>query len=232
MEAAQQTLFQSESQALTWKEVLAGERDESYFRELLTFIESARAAGKRIYPPNHETFNALQHTPFNQVKVVIIGQDPYHGAGQAHGLCFSVKPGVPIPPSLHNIFNELRDDLGITVPQHGCLEKWAAQGVLLLNAVLSVEEGIPGSHANKGWERFTDRIIRELNERKDDLVFLLWGAYAQKKCTMIDRARQHVLEAPHPSPLSASRGFFGCKHFSRANELLRKSGQPEIDWSL
>lgn len=217
---------------LTWKEALSGEKEQPYFKDLLAFVEQERAAGKIIYPKAQDVFNALSSTPFEQVKVVIIGQDPYHGPGQAHGLCFSVKPGVPPPPSLINIFREINDDLGIPVPRHGCLQKWAAQGVLLLNAVLTVEEGKPGSHANKGWERFTDRVIRELNERKDGLVFLLWGAYAQKKCSIIDRKHHTVLEAPHPSPLSANRGFFGCRHFSRANHALQLRGLSPIDWSL
>ncbi len=232
MQLAQQSLFESNAASPSWKEVLAGERESAYFQQVLSFLEKERAAGKTIYPAKNDTFNSLQHTPFEKVKVIIIGQDPYHGPGQAHGLCFSVRPGVPLPPSLINIFNELQNDLGIAKPSHGCLEKWAKQGVLLLNAVLSVEAGNPGSHANIGWERFTDRIIRELNDRKDHLVFLLWGAYAQKKCSVIDRSRHHVLEAPHPSPLSASRGFFGCKHFSQTNKLLKAAGQDEIDWSL
>lgn len=229
---AQLGLFEPLPQHLTWKEVLAGERDKEYFRKLMSFIEEQRAAGKVIYPKNSEIFNSMQLTPFEQVKVVIIGQDPYHGPGQAHGLCFSVQKGVTPPPSLINIFKELASDLSLPRPSHGNLEKWARQGVMLLNAVLSVEEGKPGSHANMGWETFTDRVIRELNDRKQGLVFLLWGAYAQKKGEIIDTSRHTVLKAPHPSPFSADRGFFGCKHFSQTNAILRKQGLPEVDWSL
>jgi len=225
-------IFEKPQQTLTWKEVLNGEKEEPYFKELIAFVEHERAAGKIIYPRQADVFNALSYTPFAEVKVVIVGQDPYHGPGQAHGLCFSVKPGVPFPPSLMNIFKELCADLKIPLPKHGCLEKWARQGVLLLNAVLTVQEGQPGSHANRGWERFTDRVIKELNERKEGLVFLLWGAYAQKKCSFIDCRRHTVLEAPHPSPLSAERGFFGCRHFSRTNQALRAQGLKEIDWAL
>lgn len=212
--------------------MLNGERDKPYFQQIMRFIESERAGGKSIYPRNPEIFNAMAFTPFAEVKVVIIGQDPYHGPNQAHGLCFSVKPPVPPPPSLLNIFKELENDLGIKPPAHGCLEKWARQGVLLLNAVLTVEAGRPQSHAKIGWEQFTDKVIRELNERKTGLVFLLWGAAAQRKCAFIDRSRHIVLEAAHPSPLSAYNGFFGCRHFSRANQALKDQGLPEVDWSL
>ena len=223
---------QNSAKVLTWKEVLNGEREQEYFRTLLSFIEAERAAGKIIYPKNSEIFNALSYTPFEEVKVVIIGQDPYHGPNQAHGLCFSVKAPTPPPPSLLNIFKEIKNDLGIKEPIGGNLEIWAKQGVLLLNAVLTVEDGKAGCHANKGWERFTDRIIRELNEKREGLVFLLWGAYAQRKAEFVDRSKHTVLMAPHPSPLSASRGFFGCRHFSQANAVLRKLGRGEIDWSL
>ena len=221
---------------LSWQDALSLEREQPYFKELMAFVEGERAAGKRIYPPNAEIFNALASTPLNCVKVVIIGQDPYHGAGQAHGLSFSVKGGVLIPPSLINIFNELQRDLHLwndlpnKRPFHGCLESWAAQGVLLLNAVLTVEEGKAGSHANRGWERFTDRVIRELNDKRSGLVFMLWGAYAQKKAAFVDRSKHLVLEAPHPSPLSAYRGFIGCGHFSRANLYLIERGRGGIDW--
>lgn len=218
--------------APTWKDVLAGEREQPYFKELLAFVEAERMAGKRIYPANADVFNALALTPFEKVKVVILGQDPYHGAGQAHGLCFSVRPGVPKPPSLVNIFQELRDDLGIPVPAHGCLEAWAKHGVLLLNAVLTVEEGKPQSHAGRGWERFTDRVVAGLNDRKEKLVFLLWGSPAQKKAAHVDEGKHLVLKCPHPSPLSANRGFFGCRHFSRTNEFLKEQGLGEIDWRL
>jgi len=229
---AQLDIFAPSSEELSWKSLLKDEREKEYFRKLLSFVEEERAGGKVIYPKNSHIFNSLSCTPFGEVRVVILGQDPYHGPGQAHGLCFSVKPGVPFPPSLDNIFNELSADLGIRKPQHGCLEKWASQGVLLLNAVLSVEQGKPNSHANMGWERFTDRVIMEINDRKDGIVFLLWGAYAQKKGQIIDSKRHFVLHAPHPSPLSASRGFFGCKHFSRTNEILRNQGKREINWDL
>jgi uracil-DNA glycosylase len=217
---------------LSWNGVLAGEHEQPYFKELLTFVEGQRAVGKAIYPRSADVFNALTSTPFEAVKVVILGQDPYHGVNQAHGLCFSVKPPTPPPPSLVNIFRELQGDLGIPRPSQGSLESWAQQGVLLLNAVLTVEDGRPGSHANRGWERFTDRVIRELNDRREHLVFLLWGAYAQKKAAFVDRSRHLVLEAPHPSPLSAHRGFFGCRHFSRANEYLCKHNKTPISWRL
>jgi uracil-DNA glycosylase len=219
-----------ESEILTWKEVLVGEKEKDYFVSLLQFVESERTRGKQIYPKNSEIFNALTMTPFQEVKVVVLGQDPYHGPGQAHGLSFSVLPPTPPPPSLLNIFLELKSDLGIPRPTHGSLESWARQGVLLLNAVLTVEDGRPGSHANKGWEQFTDRVIQELNSRRTGLVFLLWGAYAQKKAAFVDRAKHCVLAAPHPSPLSAHRGFLGCRHFSRANEFLALNGHQPIDW--
>jgi uracil-DNA glycosylase len=216
----------------TWKDVLAGEKEQPYFTELLAFVAAERASGKTVYPANSEVFNALTFIPFDNVKVVILGQDPYHGPHQAHGLCFSVKPPTPPPPSLVNMFLELQSDLGIKRPTHGCLESWAKQGVLLLNAVLTVEEGKAGSHANRGWEKFTDRVIRELNDRRDHIVFLLWGSYAQRKAAFVDRSRHLVLEAPHPSPLSAYRGFLGCRHFSKANEYLKRWGVPEIAWEL
>ena len=228
--SAQLDFFTPAPKELTWKEVLAGEREEPYFKSLLSFIESERTAGKRIYPKNSEIFNALNTTPFEKVRVVIIGQDPYHGPNQAHGLCFSVQPGIPFPPSLQNIFKEIRDDVGTPQPADGCLERWAQQGVLLLNAVLSVEAERAGSHANRGWERFTDRVIRELNTHRKGLVFLLWGSYAQKKCEHIDTTKHFILKAPHPSPLSAHRGFLGCRHFSKANQLLEKQGFSPIKW--
>ena len=225
-------LFEPPQPSLNWKEVLQGEREQEYFKNLMAFMERERAAGKTIYPKKADTFNALQLTPFDQVKVVLIGQDPYHGPNQAHGLCFSVQKGVALPPSLQNIFKELASDLGLPRPNHGCLEPWAKQGVLLLNAVLSVEEGRPGSHANIGWERFTDKVIKELNERKNGLVFLLWGAYAQRKAEHVDARRHTVLRAAHPSPFSADKGFFGCRHFSRANAALQQQGLKEIDWNI
>lgn len=201
-------------------------------QELAAFLRTRKAAGAKVYPPGADIFAALDATPFDQVKVVILGQDPYHGPGQAHGLCFSVRPGVPAPPSLENIYKELERDLGIPRPTHGCLQHWAEQGVLLLNAVLTVEDGRAGAHAGKGWEGFTDHIVDVLNRERDHLVFLLWGSYAQKKGAMIDTRRHKVLRAPHPSPLSAHRGFLGCGHFSAANEYLRRTGQAPIDWSL
>ncbi len=220
------------TEELNWKEVLQGERDQPYFQKMLQFVESERARGKTIYPSNADIFNALHLTPFEQVKVVIIGQDPYHGPNQAHGLCFSVREGVAFPPSLVNIFAELKQDLGIPVPRSGNLERWARQGVLLLNAVLTVEAGRPQSHRNLGWEQFTDRVIHELVTRTRGLVFLLWGADAKRKVKMIDRTIHTYLEAPHPSPLSAHRGFFGCRHFSKCNEALKRYGKKPIDWTL
>ena len=217
---------------LTWKDVLHGEREKEYFKSIMAFIERERAAGKTIYPKNSDIFNALAFTPFAAVKVVLVGQDPYHGPHQAHGLSFSVLPGVPPPPSLVNIFKEIADDVGAPVPNHGCLEKWAREGVLLLNAVLTVEAARPESHRGIGWEQFTGRIIQELNDRKEGLVFLLWGAHAQEKCANIDVLKHTILKAPHPSPFSAMRGFFGCKHFSKTNAILVKQQQTPIDWSL
>lgn len=217
---------------LSWKSVLAKERQAPYFKQIIEFIEKERASAKVIYPKNKDIFNAFALTEFNNVKVVILGQDPYHGPNQAHGLCFSVQENITPPPSLVNIFKELESDLGLKRPEHGKLSKWARQGVLLLNAVLSVEASKPGSHANIGWETFTDNVIKTLSDKRSGLVFLLWGAYAQKKGSVIDRSKHTVLKAPHPSPLSASRGFFGCKHFSKTNEILRQQGLSEIDWAL
>lgn len=218
------------SSDLTWRQALRSERQEPYFQEILAFIARERAAGKLIYPPDSEIFNALRFCELHQVRVVIIGQDPYHGAGQAHGLCFSVRPGVPHPPSLRNIFKERLSDIGAPIPESGSLEAWAHQGVLLLNTFLSVEEGRPQSHAQIGWERFTDRIISIVNEHCSGVVFLLWGAHAQRKGALIDSTRHHVLTAAHPSPFSADKGFFGCKHFSRANLFLAQQGQAPIAW--
>lgn len=205
-------------------------RDE--MQALSAFLRERQARGARIFPPGAQIFAALDATTFEQVKVVILGQDPYHGRGQAHGLCFSVQPGVPIPPSLENIYRELQRDLGIAPPDHGCLTHWAQQGVLLLNAVLTVEEGRAGAHAGKGWEGFTDAVVDALNREREHLVFLLWGSYAQKKGAVIDARRHRVLKAPHPSPLSAHRGFIGCGHFSAANDYLSRNGLAPIDWRL
>ena len=225
----------------SWKRVLLDEFDKPYMRNLRAFLVKERQAGKAIYPKGSEMFAALDLTPIEDVRVVIIGQDPYHGPNQAHGLCFSVQRGVAQPPSLLNIFQEINTDMvdasvpggranGRIEPGHGCLESWARQGVLLLNAVLTVERGRAGSHQGRGWEAFTDRIVEVLNEQCNALVFILWGTYAQKKGAIVDRNRHCVLSGPHPSPLSAHRGFFGCRHFSKANRYLVAHGKPPIDW--
>ena len=216
----------------SWKARLGAWFERPDMRQLSDFLRAQLRAGKTIYPPPKRIFAALEATPFEQVKVVILGQDPYHGPGQAHGLCFSVMPGVPPPPSLENIFREIERDLGLARPDHGCLLPWARQGVLLLNSVLTVERGSAGSHQGKGWEGFTDAIVDRLNREREGLVFLLWGSYAQAKGKLIGTQRHYVLKAPHPSPLSAHRGFIGCGHFSRANAWLREHGQAEIDWRL
>lgn len=216
----------------SWLKILEAEFQQPYMEELRNFLRAEKSAGKTIYPPGDKIFNALNSTPFEEVKVVILGQDPYHGPNQAHGLCFSVQPGVPLPPSLRNIYKELQSDLGIQTPAHGYLQSWAEQGVLLLNATLTVERGKAGSHQGRGWERFTDAVVAHLNEDRDHLVFLLWGSYAQRKGEFIDRQRHCVLTAPHPSPFSANRGFFGCRHFSKANDYLLSQGKPAIDWRL
>ena len=200
--------------------------------ELAAFLRAEKARGRVIHPPGPRIFAALDATPFDEVKVVILGQDPYHGPGQAHGLCFSVPPGVPPPPSLQNIFKEIRRDLGIAPPDHGCLLPWARQGVLLLNAVLTVEDGRAGAHQGKGWEGFTDAVVAALDQEKEGLVFMLWGAYAQAKGRLLDSRRHCVLRAPHPSPLSAHRGFLGCGHFGKANRWLQGGGRAPVDWAL
>ena len=201
-------------------------------RELSAFLRQRKAAGAHVFPPGPQIFAAFDATPFEQVKVVVLGQDPYHGYGQAHGLCFSVMPDVPVPPSLLNIYKEIEADLGIPRPDHGCLLPWAEQGVLLLNAVLTVEEGKAGAHQGRGWEGFTDHVVDVLNREREGVVFLLWGSYAQQKGKVIDTRRHRVLKAPHPSPLSAHRGFLGCRHFSQANDYLARRGQGGIDWRL
>ena len=211
-------------------EKLQPEFDAPYMRQLRAFLAADKATGKMIYPPGSLWFNALNHTPFSQVKVVILGQDPYHGAQQAHGLCFSVPDGIAPPPSLVNIFAEIKRDLGIEPPPHGNLTRWADQGVLLLNSVLTVEHGKAGAHQGKGWEIFTDKIIALLNEQREHIVFLLWGNYAQKKGALIDRQKHLVLTAPHPSPLSVYRGFSGCGHFSASNTYLKNNNIQEIHW--
>ena len=215
-----------------WKSRIGEWLLQPQMQELSSFLRQRKAAGATVYPPGRQMFAAFDATPFDAVKVVILGQDPYHGPGQAHGLSFSVQPGVPVPPSLLNIYKELEADLGLPRPAHGCLLPWARRGVLLLNAVLSVEQGQPGSHQGRGWEGFTDHVVDVLNREREGLVFMLWGSYAQKKGRVIDTTRHRVLRAPHPSPLSAHRGFLGCGHFSQANAYLRRRGEPEIDWSL
>lgn len=215
----------------SWKEVLWDQFQAPYFTELKNFLVEEKKHYV-VFPPGPCIFNAFNMTPFNEVKVVIIGQDPYPNEGQAHGLCFSVQDGVPFPRSLNNIFTELSHDVGFTLPKSGNLEKWAKQGVLLLNATLTVRAHAAGSHQNHGWETFTDCAIKRLSERKEGLVFLLWGNYAINKRNLIDTTKHHILTAPHPSPLSASRGFFGCKHFSKANEYLKAMGKPIINWQL
>ena len=215
-----------------WLAVLADEFEQDYMRDLKAFLLARKQAGAVVYPPGPEIFNALDSTPLSRVKVVILGQDPYHGPGQAHGLCFSVREGVPAPPSLVNIFRELEADLGLPVPKHGHLQRWAEQGVLLLNAVLTVERGQAGAHQGKGWERFTDAVVAAVNQRSERVVFLLWGSHAQRKGAAIDTTRHRVLKAPHPSPLSAHRGFLGCRHFSQANQWLTQNGIEPVDWAL
>ena len=215
----------------SWRARLETEFEQPYMVALRQFLLGRKRAGAIIYPPGPLIFNALDSTPFDAVKVVILGQDPYHGPGQAHGLCFSVQEGVALPPSLLNIFREIREDLDCAPPAGGNLQAWAEQGVLLLNAVLTVERGQAGAHQGKGWEQFTDRVVQELNDGREGLVFLLWGSHAMKKGARIDRDRHLVLTAPHPSPLSAHRGFFGCRHFSRANAWLEQHGQEPIHWA-
>ena len=215
----------------SWLPVLGEEQNKPYYQELYRFVGEERRK-HAIYPPGPDVFNALHYTPYERVQVMIIGQDPYHEPGQAHGLAFSVRPGIAPPPSLVNIFKELHDDVGFSIPRHGCLIPWAEQGVLLLNAVLTVRAHQANSHQGKGWETFTDTVIRAVNQKETPVVFLLWGAYAQHKTELIDSTRHTILKAPHPSPLSASRGFFGCRHFSKANTALEAAGLPPIAWQL
>lgn len=217
----------------SWKAVLADEFEKPYMKDLKSFLQREKQEGKVIFPPVPMIFNAFNHTPFDDVKVVILGQDPYHGNGQAHGLSFSVQKGVSIPPSLRSIYKELQSDIpGFDLPQHGELTKWADQGVLLLNATLTVRKGEPASHHKKGWEIFTDQAIKTLSERRSGLVFLLWGKNAQAKIPLIDGEKHAILTAAHPSPYSAHSGFFGCRHFSKTNEILKNQGQPPINWQI
>ena len=215
-----------------WKEVLKNEFGRDYFQQIAAFLKTEKAQGKTIYPPGGLLFNAFDKTPFNKVKVVILGQDPYHGPGQAQGLCFSVPDGVPPPPSLVNIYKELNTDIGLPIPKTGNLTKWADRGVFLLNAILTVRANEPASHAKVGWMEFTDAVIRKISSEKEGVVFLLWGRFAQDKQVLVDETRHHVLKAAHPSPFSADKGFFGCRHFSKTNALLAKRGIDPVDWQI
>lgn len=214
----------------SWLDRIGGEFDRPYMENLRAFLRAEKEAGRVVYPKGPEIFNAMNTTPFDAVKVVIIGQDPYHGPDQAHGLAFSVRRGIPVPPSLMNIYKEIESTYGAKMPRHGDLTGWARQGVLLLNATLTVQQANAGSHQKRGWEEFTDAVIRAVNERHEHAVFMLWGAYAQKKGAFIDREKHLVLQAPHPSPLSAHRGFLGCGHFKKANDYLAAQGRAPIDW--
>ena len=216
----------------SWKALLNDEFEKDYFKSLRAFLVTEKEKGEKVYPPGAQIFAAFDHTPVENVKVVILGQDPYHGAGQAHGLCFSVNNGVRQPPSLQNIFKELKEDCGCEIPQSGSLIKWADQGVLLLNATLTVRADQAGSHQGKGWETFTDTVIQNIAQQKEHLVFILWGRFAQGKETLIDHSKHLILKAAHPSPFSAYNGFFGCKHFSKANQYLKERGLKEINWQL
>jgi len=216
----------------SWKQELGEEFRKDYFLGLKGFLLEEKARGAVVYPPGPLIFNAFNHTPFGAVKIVILGQDPYHGPGQAHGLSFSVPRGIRPPPSLQNIFKELHTDVGFEIPDHGNLEKWAEQGVFLLNACLTVRAGQPASHQGHGWEEFTTAAVKTLSEKRRDLVFLLWGKPAQEKEILIDKSKHHVLKAPHPSPFSADRGFFGCRHFSKSNGLLKSAGKTPVDWQI
>ncbi len=217
---------------ISWLAAMQDEFKKEYFIGIKLFLQKEKSAGKIIYPPGHQIFNAFNSTPFDRVKCVIVGQDPYHGRGQANGLCFSVNRGIPLPPSLVNIFKELHTDLGYQIPDHGDLSCWASQGVLLLNASLTVEASRPNSHSSIGWEKFTDAVIRKISSARRHVVFLLWGKFAQSKITLIDSSCHCILTAAHPSPYSAASGFFGCRHFSRANAYLRAHGIEEINWEV
>ena len=216
----------------SWKAVLADEFNKPYFSELRQFLQNEKNAEKTIYPPGSLIFNAFNSTPFDKVRVVILGQDPYHGAGQAHGLCFSVQHGVKPPPSLVNIYKELKSDVGFEIPNHGNLQKWTTQGIFLLNAILTVEANQPASHQKSGWQEFTNAVIEKLSKEKEGLIFFLWGSFAQQKAVLIDESKHTILKAPHPSPFSAHTGFFGCKHFSKTNEILKSKGEEVIDWQV
>jgi len=216
----------------SWKQNLKDEFDKIYFQQIVTFLKAEKSAGKIIYPPGPLIFNAFNKTPFSKVEVVLLGQDPYHNKGQAHGLSFSVPDGIPKPPSLINIFKELESDLGITTPKNGNLENWAQQGVLLLNASLTVRQNEPGSHSKIGWLQFTDSVISKISDNKKGIIFLLWGKFAQEKQSLIDETKHYVLKAAHPSPFSADKGFFGCRHFSKTNDLLVLQHKKPIDWKL
>jgi uracil-DNA glycosylase len=217
----------------SWKRELKQEFAKAYFQQIVTFLKTEKVQGKTIYPPGPLIFNAFNLTPFDNVKVVILGQDPYHGQGQAHGLCFSVQDGITPPPSLINIYKEIEKDIGVGMPaRHGNLSKWAQQGVLLINAFLTVRANEPASHSKIGWDQFTNAVIQKISDSKKGVVFLLWGKFAQEKQSLIDETKHHVLKAAHPSPFSADKGFFGCKHFSQTNDLLLKEGREPIDWKL
>ncbi len=216
----------------SWKEVLQDEFDKPYFGDIVTALKAMKERGVIFYPSGKDLFNAFSHTPFDMVKVLLLGQDPYHGPGQANGLCFSVKRGIPVPPSLKNIFRELYHDVGLAFPTHGDLSPWAKQGVLMLNASLTVEEGKPMSHESLGWHTFTDAVIRKVSERHEGVIFVLWGRFAAQKEALIDSTKHHILTAAHPSPFSAHKGFLGCKHFSKINQLLIQQGKEPIDWQL
>lgn len=216
----------------SWKEVLEDEFSKPYFQQIPNHLKTEREQGKKIFPPGSQIFNAFNITPINKVKVVILGQDPYHGPGQAHGLCFSVSDGIPKPPSLINIFKELHEDTGVPIPRHGNLTAWAEQGVFLLNASLTVRSNEPMSHSKIGWAEFTDAVIRKISDKRQHVVFLLWGKFAGEKRFLIDESKHFILKAAHPSPLSAHTGFFGCKHFSKTNEWLMKKGIDPVDWKL
>lgn len=216
----------------SWKTALKAEFEKPYFAELKRFLQAEKAAGKTIYPPGSLIFNAFNSTSFDQVRIVILGQDPYHGPGQAHGLCFSVQYGVKPPPSLVNIYKELQSDVGITLPTHGCLQSWTTQGVFLLNAILTVEANKPASHQKRGWEEFTNAAIQQLSLQREGLIFMLWGNFAQQKAALIDERKHTILKAPHPSPFSAHTGFLGCGHFSKANAILTARGETPVNWQV